>query len=320
MIKVGIIGAELPDAGELLRILVNHPEVEIKTLYSPEFSGRQISSCHHGFIGEDSICFTERIDPASLDILFIADNSAIGKEIIARNEEWPSLRIVDLSPDRLENSDANGMEYGLSEINRKAMVRGARLAVVPSPIAAVALISLYPLASHLLLSSDIDITVVMPEACEKHVNKRLVASEIEKILTRTQTSFSGKVNIKTVASDFSRAVRMRIDLKCPLGIAEIDDVFESVYDDHNFVFTTFSPVDNMEVEGTQKCIVSFLKKDASSLELESVGDCFLRGGAGDATHILNLFFALDEKVGLSLKPSGFGTHSVANDVQTSWFA
>ncbi|MDE5675381.1 MAG: N-acetyl-gamma-glutamyl-phosphate reductase, partial [Muribaculaceae bacterium] len=71
MIKVGIIGADTPEAGELLRLLINHPEVEVETLYAPLLAGRQVSSCHHGFIGERSMNFTDRLDLSKIDAVFI---------------------------------------------------------------------------------------------------------------------------------------------------------------------------------------------------------------------------------------------------------
>lgn len=319
MIKVGIVGAERADAGELLRLLISHPEVEIKCLLSPAYAGRNVSARHHGFIGEDIPKFSDKIDPSALDVIFIADNSHAGREILARSQEWDKLRIIDMSPLRMENWEANGLEYGLSEMNRKSLVRGARLAVVPSATASAALIALYPLAAHLLLISDIDITVALPAEMERTVDCNASAKEIATMLSKAQTSFNGKVTVSVVPSDFYRTMRVRCRMNCSLDISEIDNVYESVYDDHSFVFTSISDVDSKETEGTHKCIVSFRKQN-DMLELEAVADCHIRGGAGDALHVLNLFFALDEKVGLRLKPSCFGNEYGDAPQQTSWFA
>ncbi len=81
MIKVGIIGADKPDSGELLRILVNHPEVDVVSLFAPGMTGRQVTSCHAGFIGERAMTFSDKIDPSKLDVVFIADDSQVGKDL-----------------------------------------------------------------------------------------------------------------------------------------------------------------------------------------------------------------------------------------------
>jgi N-acetyl-gamma-glutamyl-phosphate reductase len=319
MIKVGIIGADMPDAGELLRILMHHPEVEIKTLYAPALAGRLVSSCHHGFIGEEIANFTDKFNPSGIDILFIADDSQTGREILNRSDEWPELRIVDMSPRRFDYWESSGLEYGLSEMNRKSLVRGARLAVVPSSPAALALAALYPLASHLLLDSDIDVAVDMPASMSKSIDPKSVAREIAAMLVKTQTSFNGMVNVEFTPANFVRSMRTRIVMKCPLDISEINNIYDSIYDDHSFTHTSLSEIGVKEVEGTHKCVVSFKKPDASTIELITVGDCHIRGGAGDAVHLLNLFFALDEKIGLNMKPSCFGDETSGSQ-QSSWFA
>lgn len=321
MIKVGIVGADSSDAGELLRILVNHPEVEVTTLYSQSLSGRKVADRHHGFIGEEAFQFTDKIDPTKLDAVFVADCSVAGDAIIERSEEWPELRIINLAPGRFEKQNAFDMEYGLSEINRKALVRGARRAIVPTPAASVALTALYPLASHLLLASDITIEVEAPEGLVADLDAAKIAAEISRQLRKAQNSFAGNVDVRIKKNGFHRAMRVKTELKCPLAAEEIGKVYESVYDDHNFTFVTRGRVAETEVEGTQKCVVSFCKPGAGLLEIEAVADARMRGGAGDAVHILNLLFALHEKVGLSLKPSGYGVDSGGRKTDgVEWFA
>lgn len=320
MIKVGIIGADKPDAGELLRLLLNHPEVEVVSLYAPSLSGRQISSCHHGFIGERALYFTDRIDIAKLDALFIVDDSQFGKDVIDSAEKYEDLRIINLSPGRFDNWANNEMEYGLSEINRKPMVRGARMAIVPTAVASLALIALHPLAMNLLLPSSLKITVLAPEDVIKAIDKEKAISEISRQLKKAQNSFSGEISLNLVPDGKSRAMRVICSMKCTLGVAEIDRIYESVYDDHNFAFTSLSKIGSEEVEGTQKCVISFCKPGAGLIEVESIGDCRLRGAAGDAVHVMNLLFALHEKVGLNLKPSCFGEHPDTLSRQASWFA
>lgn len=320
MIKVGIIGAETPDSGELLRILHHHPEVEIKTLYSPSWTGRLVSARHHGFIGEEIENFSDLIDLNKIDILFISDDSEKGVVILRHSEELPELKIVDMSPGRFSRWEGFGMEYGLSEVNRKPLVRGARLAVLPTPVGSLALIALYPLALNVLLGQDIEITVEAPREFLDSVNKREVTDEITGFLARTQRNFSSKVELKLVPRSSGRSMRVSCILKSPLAIAEVDKLYESVYDDHSFTFISHTGVNRNEIEGTHKCILTFDKPAAGLLEISAIGDYHMRGGAGDATHVLNLLFALDEKVGLYLKPSMFGDEDSHSDNPGSWFA
>lgn len=319
MIKIGIVGADSPQAGELLRILVNHPEVDIISLYAPGMAGREVSCRHHGFIGERVLTFTDSINPSKLDAVFIADDSETGRRIVDRIEEWPELRIINLAPSRFENWENSDMEYGLSEINRKPLVRGAKTAIIPSVAAAVSLIALYPLASNLLLDSDIDIEVSAPAALLSPDPKH-ISEEISRQLKKYQTGFNGNVYVRFTRGDTERGIRSKVTMKCPLSAIEVDRFFEAVYDDHNFTFMTMEEVSEKEVEGTQKCVVSFCKPGAGLVEINAVADAFMRGGAGDAVHMLNLLFALHEKVGLHLKASVYGGISAAPSKQTSWFA
>lgn len=319
MIKVGIIGADSPQAGELLRILMNHPEVDIKELYAPGLAGRNITCCHHGFIGERPLAFCDKINPARLDAIFIADDSEMGRKIVDNLEEWPELRIINMAPSRFENWENSDMEYGLSEINRKPLVRGAKTAILPSAAAAVALIALYPLASNLLLSSDVDVEVSAPSSLVSPDPKH-IEYEIKRQLKKFQNSFEGKVNVRFAKGKTERGMRAKVSIKCPLSVGEVNNYFEAIYDDHNFTFMTLEEVNEKEVEGTQKCVLSFCKPGAGLIEIDAVADAFLRGGAGDATHMLNLLFALHEKVGLHLKSAVFGEIPPRSSGQTSWFA
>lgn len=320
MIKVGIIGAHTPPAGELIRLLIHHPEVDIVSLHSSVFSGRQASACHYGLIGESLPNFTDKINPAKLDIIFLADDSRLSQEIVTRTEEWPELRLVDLSSSRLHNREANGMEYGLSEANRKPLVRGARMAAVASSAAAASLIALYPLALHLLLNSDIEIKAALPSDMLQTTDPEEVAGEIAAQLAKAQSSFSGTVNVKFDSSHEPRGMKVVINFKGTVSASELAEVYDSVYDDHSFTFTGLSDAEIPEVSGTQKCIVAFNKPTADTVQLTAVADPRMRGGAGDAVHLLNLLFALDEKVGLHFKPSAYASKITKSPGEASWFA
>lgn len=320
MIKVGIIGADTLKAGELIRLLINHSETELITLYAPSFIGRSVSSVHHGLIGEKTINFSDKIQPDELDIIFIAEINEISKNIIDNQESWPDLKIIDLT----QNDDVTISEsidfIGLSEINRKNLVRGAKKTFIPTSPLISPLISLVPLAQFMLLNAPISIIISMPSGVLKENNNPDTVSRLLRTaFTFYQPSFSSEVNVsfETLENE-DRVMVMKAKFDCSLSIEEVEKIYDRVYDDHNFTFITHSPVSIKEVEGTQKCIISINKPSSATLEITTMIDGRMRGGAGDAVHVMNLLQGLYEKTGLQLKSSAY--ESPYNKESSSWFA
>lgn len=304
MIKVAITGADSPQAGELLRILVNHPEVIITTLSAPGKEGLTVTSVHHGLIGEEKMNFSGPLPMTpDCDVVFICGNSMTAAEFSALQLARPDLRTILI--DSIPNLDYErmGVVYGLPEINRKMLVRGAVSARVPSPIASPILAALYPIAMNMLLNNSLVIEVNAPsDVISKE--KASAEKEIEGVLNNNQPSFTKHIELKAVESDNERAMRSVITLSCPIALEQIQDIYE-IYDDHNFAFPIISSSAENEVMGTNKCVITYSKPDDSTLKIEAVADPRLRGGAGEAVHIMNLLFGLHEKTGLALKASSY---------------
>lgn len=302
MIKAGIAGGAADKAGELLRILVNHPEVEISQVCAPELSGHDVASVHHGLIGEIDKDFTDHLDPGSLDVLFICSAASDAAPLLDRIDsmELDSLRIVDLSG-AAEGRD--GFVCGISEIFRKQMVRGAKRAVVLSSPAVVALISLYPLAANLLLNSDISVEAAVPEG----VSMPGCGDEVARVLRSVQNSFGHKVafSLYDAGDQSRRGIKIRISLSLSLSLPEVMKLYEGIYDDHNFTFMTTRNLGMREAVGTNKCLITLASSEPGVIEIEAVADACLRGGAGDAVHAMNLLFGLYERTGLALKASSY---------------
>lgn len=308
MIKVGIVGADSPMAGELIRILINHPDVDIISAYAPAMRGRSLSSVHHGLIGEHEIYFSDTIDCEKLDVIFIDSHSETAERfraLSADSEEsakYPKLKIIDMSHAPSADFESLGMVYGLPELNRKKLVRGATSAVVPRSIAAVSVISLLPLASHLLLKGEIKINVECPDDIGLQYKLDRAQNEIVIVLSKIQQSFSSDIVLKRLPSSHSaRTLRTNIELDCGVTKEELEKIYNETFDDHNFTWFSGRPASPDEVEGTDKCIISLSDNGEGRLNIETVADCRMRGGAGDAVHIMNLMFGLHEKTGLSLK-------------------
>lgn len=301
MIKVGIIGADSDLSGEIIRILINHPETEMTALMSPINSGRSISSIHHGLIGETDLRFCDKINLEELDFLIVPNSSELPDTVINKLEQTEELKIVSLSNRNLPKN----AELGISELKRKELVRGAKTAYVPSPTTVSSLIALGPLASFLLLNSNIEIISILPNDLTS-LDVKEISAEIKKQLQKRQASFNGEINVKIeIGKNGEREAKTLIALNNSLPIEEIEKIFDQLYDDHNFTFITRKGIDSKEVEGTQKTLLKLQKPSPESLMIEIFYDPRMRGGAGDIVHVLNLFFGLHEKTGLSLKSSRF---------------
>lgn len=304
MIKVAIAGADSPEAGELIRILVNHPEVIITTLSAPGLEGRSVTSIHHGLIGELKLNFSGPLSMTpDCSVIFVCGNSMTAAEFSALQLARPDIKTVIVKAIPNLDIERLGVVYGLPEINRKPLVRGTVSAIVPTPLASVILVALYPLSLHMLLNDSLRIRVSAP-ADIITTDKGLAKKEITDMLSQTQLSFGDKINLEFAESNSNRKMKADITLSCPVSIEQINEIYE-MYDDHNFAFPISSTVSDIEVCGTNKCMISLHKDDDSTLSIEAVADPRMRGGAGEAVHIMNLLFGLHEKTGLALKASEF---------------
>lgn len=299
-------------AGELLRLCIHHPDIEIMTVHAPDKAGLPISYVHHGFIGEERLLFTSNFDATALDIAFLIQPLYNESDWMKLMADKPNLKLV-----LFENSINKGLGvsfspvYGLSEINRKPLVRGARVAVMPNPIASPILVALFPLSKHLLLSGDVDIDVIAPADIIIPEGQRSAQVELMNELPKIQTSFTGRINLNCTPSASDRQMRIRLSIPTSTSLDEIFKIYNSIYDDHNFTFVINRPVSTSEVEGTNKVIVSAVKNSPDKLELDIVADPRMRGGAGEALHLLNLMFNLHEKTGLDLKTSAWNYSDVS---------
>ncbi|MCM1369801.1 MAG: hypothetical protein NC204_05450 [Candidatus Amulumruptor caecigallinarius] len=304
MINTGIIGAGSRDAGELIRLLAMHPEIDIKTAYEKGLEGKPLPSHHHGLIGETDLSFSTTVDLRGLDVLFICDNNIGAEQLKVLADTHPELKTIYMAYRPGIDEESNGMVYGLPEINRKALVRGAVRACVPSSFASMALVALYPLALHLLLQDDITLNISAPEPLILKYDLKIVSEEISRQLRKVQQSFNSDIKISATPSASRRSAVMQIDFKCGVSREQLEKLYE-MYDDHNFAFLVQNPPGVSEVAGTNRCILSVSSPEENRIAISVAADCRLRGAAGEAVHIMNLMFGLHEKTGLSLKAIDF---------------
>ena len=301
MIKVAIWGAETDSAGELIRILLLHPEVELMSVASESLQGKTIQSRHYGLTGERELRFAGNSDLKNIEMLFVAGK--VDKELLLSLPlNYPELRIVDLTDGvdfPLRNHELTAP--GLSEIFRKNLVRGARYSYILPPVASLVLIALFPLAKNLLLNKEIRIRMECPESLQSTEEIERSERVISEVLGSIQQSFEEKIEFEYLPIKDKRGMRMSCTLKCGVSLEEVKGLYEGIYDDHNFAFLDDGTIHLHDVSGTQKCLIKLSKPEADILRVEAVADPLMRGGAGDAIHVMNLLLGLYEKIGLTFR-------------------
>lgn len=304
MIKAAIIGADTPDGGELIRLLAMHPDVEIVGMQSTHLEGRKVTDHHHGLIGEVNKNFVASVDYDKCDVIFICSPEFSDAEIVNLRISRPDLKIIILHARPGIDREMAGITYGLPEVNRKLLVRGATAAEVPESFATMALVALFPFALRELLTGDISINVSAPQSVIEETDTAMALKEIKTIVKEVDKDFNSEITLSATKGKTRRSALMEIEFDSELNLQQMLDVYD-IYDDHNFSFVTTSPIGVSEVAGTNKCIISIARTPEGRATLTVAADCRLRGAAGEAVHIMNLLFALHEKTGLALKAGDF---------------
>ena len=296
MIKVGIIGGAGYTAGELLRLLLNHPDVEIIFVNSASNAGNRITDVHSGLYGETDLVFTDELPLDAIDCLFFCTAHGDTKKFMESHEVPASVKIIDLSMDYRIEDGTHDFVYGLPELNRRRICQAQHVAN-PGCFATCIQLGLLPAAtSHYSWRND-NVSIYKPFT-HQHL------AEIGQSLRQLQNSFGSRINFIPVRGSFSRGIFATTYLDCKIELEEIMRLYEEYYSDHSFTFVTRKNPDLKQVVNTNKCLVH-LEQIEGKLLIVSVIDNLLKGASGQAVHNMNLMFGLEEKVGLHLKPSAF---------------
>lgn len=320
MIKAGIIGGAGYTAGELIRILVNHPEVEIAFVHSESSAGKHLYEVHEGLFGDTDISFTDTFDLSRTDVLFLCSAHGKSGEFWASHPCPEGLKVVDLAQDCRDES--NGYVYGLPEWQADK-IKGASKVANPGCFATAIQLGLLPIASAGLLSGDVNITAItgstgagVKPGATTHFSWRndnistykvfghQHLLEINRNIGLIQPGCSASLNFVPMRGDFSRGIFASITLDCSLSEQETRTLYKDYYADAAFTFVSGTPVDLKQVVNTNKCIIA-LEKHGEKLVVSSVIDNLLKGASGQAVQNMNLIFGIPEKTGLKLKASAF---------------
>lgn len=322
MIKAGVIGGAGYTGGELLRILVNHPDVEIEFVNSNSNAGNKLYSVHEGLIGETDLSFTDQLPFDKIDVLFSCLGHGDTKKFLDEHSVPDSVKIVDFTQDHRIKAEGNDFVYGLPEMNRE-LIKNARHIANPGCFATAIQIGLLPLAKAGLLTNEINTTAITgstgagqkPTATShfswRNNNISVYKAfqhqhllEIRQSLTQLQGKFDTELNFIPVRGDFARGIFVSTYMTSDLTIEQAYDLYNEFYKDAAFTFVSESNIDLKQVVNTNKAVVS-LQKHGNKLLVLSAIDNLLKGAAGQAVQNMNLLFGLDEKAGLKLKPSAF---------------
>nr|WP_068889855.1 N-acetyl-gamma-glutamyl-phosphate reductase [Pedobacter panaciterrae] len=321
-IKAGIVGGAGYTGGEMLRILVNHPIVDIVFVHSNSNAGNLISDVHTDLFGDTDLRFTEELS-SEIDVLFLCVGHGDARKFLDANTIDSRIKIIDLSQDfRLKVNAGSKWVYGLPELNREVIQKASYIAN-PGCFATCIQLGLLPLASKGLLNSEVHINATTGStgagqslASTSHFswrNNNLSVykafehqhlNEIGESLKQLAPGFNEILNFIPQRGDFTRGILAAMYLESDLTAEEAQRIYEDFYASHPFTHVSKRNIDLKQVVNTNKGLVH-VEKHGSKLFIVSIIDNLLKGASGQAVQNMNLIFGLEEGTGLRLKAAAF---------------
>lgn len=321
MLKIGIIGGAGYTAGELLRVLLHHPSVEIAFVQSRSSAGKPLSSVHDDLAGDCDLHFCAAV-PAEPDLLFLCSGHGEAKAFLGENSFSNRLKIIDLSQDFRLGSPGNEFVYGLPELHR-ALLRQAGKIANPGCFATAIQLALLPLAAEGLLLDEVHVHAITgstgagQQPCEtSHFSWRSNnlsvykpfahqhLAEIRQSLHHLQPGFDKALNFIPVRGNFARGIFASSYTCTDETEKQLRDLYQTFYHDAPFTKLVGENPSLKQVVNTNKCMV-FVEKIGDKALVISLIDNLLKGASGQAVQNMNLAFGLPETAGLHLKASAF---------------
>lgn len=323
MIRVGILGGAGYTAGELIRLLINHPEADLKFIHSTSNAGAAVTSVHGGLLGETDLHFSADHPLDEIDCLFMCMGHGKSREFWAENERPSDLKVIDLAQDYRDETD--GYVYGLPELNA-GRISSASLLANPGCFATALQLSLLPAAKAGLLTGDVNITAVtgstgagVKPGATTHFSWRSDnmsvykpfthqhLAEVTRSVASLQPGFGvEQINFVPVRGDFARGIFAMTHFACDLTQDEALSLWHDFYAGQPFTVVSETPVDLKQAVNTNKAVISLHADPVRRRLLVTTAiDNLLKGASGQAVQNFNLMFGLDQRTGLRLKPSAF---------------
>lgn len=341
-IKAGIIGGAGYAGGELLRLLINHPLVDIALVNSKSNAGNLVSNVHTDLLGETYLKFTDNNSPSfrggreEADVLFLCLGHGDAKKFLDETQSLKGVKIIDLSHDyRLHNNGQraafNGRPfiYGLPELNKED-IRSAHNVANPGCFASAIQLGLLPLAKAGLLKEIYTTGITGSTGAGQGLSptthfswrannisayKTLTHQHLKEItqsLQQLQPSFSsptgegreGALYFVPWRGDFTRGIYISSTIDCSLELEEVYKLYNDFYKNQPFTYVSEKMIDLKQVVNTNKCLIH-IEKAGSKIVVHSALDNLLKGASGQAVQNMNLMFGFEEREGLRLKAGGF---------------
>lgn len=323
-VNIGIVGGAGYTGGELLRVLLRHPNANISFVHSSSNAGELVNKVHTDLLGDTELIFAKEIKP-SVDVLFLCVGHGDAQKFLATNEIASSVKIIDLSQDfRLNSSASIGdrkFVYGLPELQRDA-IRAAHHIANPGCFATAIQLGLLPLASKNLLKEVYTTGITGSTGAGQGLSSTSHFSwrannigayktlnhqhihEIHQSLGLLQGNQAAEVNFVPWRGDFTRGIFVTSVFSSNMSMDALYELYTDFYKDHPFTHVSNNTIDLKQVVNTNKCFIH-IEKQGNKIAIHSVIDNLLKGAVGQAVQNMNLIFGLEETTGLDLKANYF---------------
>ena len=322
MIKIGILGAAGYTGGELIRLLLNHPEAEIVFANSESNTGNLVADVHEGLLGDTDLRFTSEMPFEKVDVVFFCFGHGKSEQFLREHTIPAHVKIIDLAQDFRLAAPDNDYVYGLPEINRERIAAAQHVAN-PGCFATCIQLGLLPAAKLGIVKGDIAVNAITgstgagqkPGAtthfswrnnnmsiykafCHQHV------PEICQSLKQVQGELDAEIDFIPYRGDFARGIFATQVVKTDMPIEQIVEAYKAFYKDAPFTHYVDNAIDMKQVVNTNKALIH-CDKFGNKLLITSTIDNLLKGAVGQAVQNMNIMFGVEETMGLRLKGSAF---------------
>ena len=320
-VRVGVLGAAGYTGGELIRVLLNHPEAKIVFANSESNAGNLVSDVHEGLTGETDLKFTDQMPFEDVDVVFFCFGHGKSEAFLKEHTIPENVKIIDLAQDfRIKGN--HDYVYGLPEINKEEIMKAQHIAN-PGCFATAIQLALLPAAHLNLLKEDVSVNAItgstgagQKPGATTHFSWRnnnlsiykpfthQHLAEIRQSLTQVQGHLDASIDFIPYRGDFARGIFCTAVIKTKAPADEVIEAYKDFYADAAFTHYTDKAIDLKQVVNTNKCLVHIDAFDGKLLVTSAI-DNLLKGAVGQAVQNMNLMFGIDEKAGLRLKASAF---------------
>ena len=323
-VNIGIVGGAGYTGGELLRVLLRHPNAHISFVHSTSSAGELVSKVHADLVGDIDLKFTNTLDQ-DIDVLFLCVGHGDASKFLTANDIKASIKIIDLSQDfRLTGSAVIGNRnfvYGLPELQREAIKSATNIAN-PGCFATAIQLGLLPLAAKGLLKEVYTTGITGSTGAGQGLSNTSHFSwranniqayktlqhqhlnEIVQSLAQLQGNQNAEVNFVPWRGDFTRGIFVTSVVSADVSLDALYDLYNAYYEGHAFTHVSKNNIDLKQVVNTNKCLIH-IEQQGNKIAIHTVVDNLLKGAVGQAVQNMNLIFGIDEAAGLQLKANYF---------------